>query len=485
MTSLRLLHVASEMAPLAKAGGLADVVAALSAGMSERGHEVRVVLPLYRSMQEHLPDFETDPDLEDVVVRLGPHAYGVSFRHQARQGVTVYAVDCPALYDREGIYTEDPDESHRFALLSRAALSLCQETAWAPDVIHLHDWHTALSSLYLQLISPWERLFDETAVLLTLHNLGYQGVFAGEIAADLGLMDFVEGEEGDEEPFNFLGAGIASADHLTTVSETYAQEIQTEEGGMGLHQALAEQSSHLTGIVNGVDDTLWNPGTDTHIAQTFTSDSLEGKSMNKAQLLEDFGLQGGEEIPLLAMVSRLVWQKGLEIVEGPLERLLEEQRAQVVVLGSGEEKYEAMLTALGEAFPGGMAFQRGYDEALAHRIEAGADFFLMPSRYEPCGLNQMYSMAYGTVPIVRRTGGLADTVTPCDEEGRRATGIVFDAFTAQAFGEALGTALALYGDREALDRVRRRGMETDYTWSRQVEAYEKLYRSMLESAGRV
>lgn len=480
MEPLRLLFVASEVAPLAKTGGLADVVAALGAQLSQRGHDVRVIMPLYQRVAQSGHALVPVPGCEAIAVQLGPRQgkVGVFAAKLPGSGLEVWLLDCPELYDRAGIYTQDEDEHLRFAVLARAALTVCQHTRWSPDVVHAHDWHAALIPLYVRMLSSWDVLFKSTRTMLTIHNIGYQGAVSAEALSDLGLDDAREMLHQDDLAagvINFLKTGVLYADVITTVSETYAREIVGKEHGMGLQDELAKRSSVLVGIVNGIDDAEWNPRHDAYIPQRYSARTVADKVLNRVALLEAMGLAPAPRGPVFGIVSRLAWQKGFELLEEPLTEMLGAQDVRLCVLGSGEEKYERVFGEMQRKFPGKCCFYNGYSNELAHLIEAGADAFLMPSRYEPCGLNQMYSLAYGTIPVVRRTGGLADTVRLFDADSGSGTGIVFEHFEAEAVRRSLVYVLKLWGDRAAWRRLVQNAMAEDFGWERQAGKYEQLY----------
>jgi starch synthase len=354
---------------------------------------------------------------------------------------------------------------------------------WGPQIFHCHDWHTSLLPIYLQTVYSWDRLFESSRTVLTLHNLGFQGVFPSQALADLDLQDHANlfyQEDLQAGRINFLKTGLLYASVITTVSQTYASEIQTSEQGMGLEGLLRQRRDSLIGIVNGVDYEEWSPDRDPLIPHTFSVDTLDGKRRNKRALLERMKLDPDLETPLLAIVSRLTSQKGFDLLFDTLPPALASGRARLVALGSGEERYAEFLQWLQSTFPGRAAFHRGYSNELAHLIEAGADIFLMPSRYEPCGLNQMYSLRYGTVPIVRKTGGLADTVQSYHPELDMGTGFVFEHFTPTGMGWALDLALRTFRDKpEEWRKMQRRGMEQDFSWNRQGRVYEQLYDKIL------
>ena len=481
MSALRIAFASSEVAPFAKTGGLSDVSAALPASLHAAGHDVRVFLPFYAAIELEAWDFRLHSLVHHVPLRFGSTEYHFSiFRAQLPgSGRQVYFVYCPQLYARDALYTDDPDEPIRFALLSRAVLETCQREKWAPDVIHCNDWQTALIPAYLRSIYAWDELFATTRTVFTIHNLGYQGVFPAEVVDTLGIPDpghYFSLEELQAGYLRFLQVGIEHADWLTTVSPTYAEEIQTEEHGFGLHGLLRKRRHVLTGILNGVDDKLWNPRTDRHIAVNYGPETLELKEQTKQALLEDLSLPYEEGVPVIGIITRLAGQKGINLLVEPLPRILGERDLRLVVLGSGESTIEQFFEKLQASFPDKVCFYRGFHAQLAHMIEAGADFFLMPSLYEPCGLNQMYSLAYGTVPIVRKTGGLADTVFAFDPSTGTGNGIVFEEATAAAAGWAINTALDLYADESAWKRLRSNGIENaDFSWDRAAASYIDLY----------
>jgi starch synthase len=481
---LRVCQIASEVTPFAKTGGLGDVAAGLSRALGRQGHDVRVFLPFYARVAKLDFPFVAVDYLRDVEIRLGARElrYSVLTTKLPQSEVDVYFVHCPALYHHDSIYSGDWDEYLRYALLTRAALECCQRMGWAPDVVHVHDWHTALAPVYLRTLYSWDRLFARTKTVLTLHNLAYQGVFSSQTLDELGLAPFsamLYNEDLAAGRVSFLKTGLLYADVLTTVSRTYAREIQTPEFGFGLDPLLRARADHLVGIVNGVDYGEWNPASDPHLPHHYTRDDLSGKEAMKKALLEKVGLPFRQSAATIGLVSRLTAQKGLDLLFDTLPEFLYHRDIRFVAVGTGEERYESFLAWLQVTFPGKVWYFRGYSEELAHWIEAGSDLFLMPSRYEPCGLNQMYSLRYGTPPIVRRTGGLADTVEPWNPVAKRGTGFLFDHFTPEGMRWALDTALAAFQDRDAWTVLQKNGMAKDFSWERQVALYEELYRRLL------
>lgn len=476
--------MASEVAPFAKTGGLGDVVAALSAFLHREGHDPRVFLPLYATLDRSGQDFAPVDFLHRVPLAMGSWHFEFSVFTAMLPGsaLPVYFVHCPPLFGRTSIYPADWDEHLRFGFLSRAALVSCQHMGWSPHVIHCNDWHTALVPIFLRTLFSWDRLFHSTRTLLTLHNLGYQGVFPAQVLGDLGLAGdsgLVHQDDLRAGRLNFLTTGLLYADLLSTVSRTYAQEIQTPDQGMGLEHLLRQRSDSLVGIVNGIDTREWSPEHDVLIPHRFSAEDLSGKRRMKQALLGRMALPEDPESPLLAVVSRLTYQKGFDLLYDALPPVLAQRRARLVVVGTGEPRYVELFRWLQRTFPDQVAFHHGYSNELAHWVEAGADLFLMPSRYEPCGLNQMYSLRYGTVPVVRRTGGLADTVEPFDPERDRGTGFVFEHFNATGLSWALGAALDTYRENpEGWRRMMLRGMAQDVSWERRGQEYLEIYRAL-------
>ena len=484
---LNILLAASEFAPLAKTGGLADVCAALSAYLHGEGHDVRVLLPRYATLRDEGLAVRPVDFLQDIPVRIGgwEGRYSIDTATLPGSGLPIYLLRCPEAYDRRGLYTNDGDEHARFVLLSRAALEMCQRMGFAPDIVHAHDWHTALMPLYLKTRYAWDGLFANTRSVLTIHNIGYQGVFGAGIVPDLGLRGG-EGQLHQEDlaagRVNFLKTGLLHADVLTTVSPTYAREICGPEYGMGLDGLLRARSGSLVGILNGVDYGEWDPATDPLIPANYGPDDLAGKAECKRWLLGELGMEVAPGRPLIGIVSRLVAQKGFDLVQRVLPGVLQRRDAAVAILGSGEPHFEHFFGWLQAAFPGRVCFWRGYNERLAHCVEAGADLFLMPSVYEPCGLNQMYSLKYGTVPIVRETGGLADSVQLADAGARTGTGVVFRHYDEAGLRWALDYALDIYGQPEVYGAIQRNGMAMDFSWARQGARYVELFRALRGTA---
>lgn len=484
MDPLHVCQVSAEVTPFAKTGGLGDVTGALTRTLSARGHDCRLFMPFYRTVDNLGAPPVPVEFAQDVPVTLGERTFHFSLLTAPFPNTDVWAyfVHCPALYDRPSIYGDGPDEHLRFLLLSVAALESCQRMGWSPDILHSHDWHAALTPLYLSTVYAWDRLFQRTRSILTIHNIGYQGMFPADTLDDLSLGRFayrIHQEDLAKGVINFLKNGILSADRITTVSHTYAREIQTPEFGMGLEETLRARSDHVTGILNGVDYGIWDPRTDPRIPYHYSAEDLSGKALDKRYVVENMGLRFDENVPVVGVVSRLVSQKGLDLLPGVLPNLLSRRACQVLALGSGEPRYEDFFRWLQREFPHGVAFYHGYNDRLAGLIEAGADLFLMPSKYEPCGLNQMYSLRYGTVPVVRKTGGLADTVTLFDPDTGEGTGIVFDHYTQEGLRWALEAGFALFRDKPTWQTLIRNGMRLDHSWERRIDEYVHLYETLI------
>lgn len=477
---MNILYITSEVARYAKTGGLADVSAALPRYLGRAGHDVRMFMPYYSRVDDKGTTREIV--LRDLELRLGPHTYTVSIIRAVRPGdAPVYLVHCPVLYHRPALYTNDVDEHLRFLVLTRAALEACGRMQFAPDIIHANDWQAALAPLMRKVRYSWDRLFERTRTALAIHNLNYQGTFAASVLEDTGLGDAANLFHQDqlrEGRINFLLHGILYADGVVTVSPTYAHEIQTPEHGAYLDTFLRARSSTVVGILNGVDDAEWSPEQDRLIPARFSADDLRGKAINKAALQARMRLPEAPNIPVIGIVSRLAGQKGFSLVGEVLPDLLRRTGIQLAVVGSGEPKYEQLFHELARAFPRQVGFFNGFSNELAHLVEAGSDMFLMPSRYEPCGLNQMYSLRYGTVPIVHKTGGLADTVQLWDPRTRAGTGIVFDHFNAEGLRWAIEAALGLYRDAGAWRQLQANGMAKRFSWDVQGKLYEELYRRL-------
>jgi len=483
---MRILLASSEVAPFAKTGGLADVAGALPKALAALGHDVRVVLPKYRMVDTakhglrkilHALPVPIAGTVEDAAVWEG--AIGT---------VPTYFIQQDSYYDREGLYQiegrDHPDNAERFAFFSRAVLELVQAVDFSPTVFHVNDWQTALVPTYLRIIYQGTPEFRGSGVLFTIHNLGYQGLFKPATMAVANLGQELFNPFGIEfyGKVNFLKAGLVWSDLINTVSKQYSQEIQTEEFGCGLEGVLRARTRDVHGILNGIDYDEWHPTRDGFLAAKFSRDDLAGKAACKADLQRIFGLAERPEVPVLAVISRLAEQKGMDLVALALDEILALD-AQFVLLGTGEPALHQAFEALKARHPSRVGLKLGFDVALSHKIEAGADLFLMPSRYEPCGLNQMYSLAYGTIPVVRATGGLDDTIQPYDPGTGEGNGFKFAEATAEALLTTVRAALTLYRQRDAWKRLVSNAMACDFSWNRSARAYEALYQEIAARRG--
>lgn len=475
---MNILLASSEVHPFSKTGGLADMVGALAGALAQAGHEARVVTPLYRGIRERFPALRKADWHFDL--RLGARRAGAElWELDLARGLKIYFIDQPRYFDRAGIYHERnvsyADNAERYIFFSKCVVHLARYLSWRPDVVHVHDWQTGLipALLLQQKVEGWE---NPPPTCLTIHNLAYQGVFPDAAFELTNLPDEFFQPEGAEffGLLNCLKAGIAYADFITTVSPRYAREITTEEFGCGLDGLLRERRHQLEGILNGVDYTEWNTTKNPHLVKAYSAGRLSGKRTNKLELQREVGLPVNPDIPLFGTIARLAEQKGVDIQLGALAEMLN-TNMQFVLLGSGSTEYERGYRELARHFPQKVAAHIGYSEALSHRIEAGSDFFLMPSRFEPCGLNQMYSLRYGTIPIVRAVGGLDDSVIDWTQNPQLATGIKFYDYTSRALAKAIRKALVLYRQPKLLKHCQTNGMKTDFSWGKTVEAFAKIY----------
>lgn len=489
---LRVLMLSSEAAPVAKAGGLADMVSSLSTHLADLGHDVRLIVPHYRGV-------------EVEITRRFPLRVQVGFRDEElrcveavlpQSQVKLYLLDHPLFSDRDGIYGNEeveffPDNGKRFALLSRSAFALSAALNWRPHILHSHDWPTGLAPLYLRSLERRSEARSEArnrdekenrpVSIFTIHNIGYQGCFSLHDLhyTRLSPRQLYPGVESAEE-LNYLKIGIANADFITTVSPQYAREIQTPAYGHGLEELLASRREDLFGVLNGIDTEVWNPAEDPFLEHPFSREDLRGKAALKQILQEENGLETDPSLGVIGIVSRLVEQKGFrELLDGEtcaLEQIVTELPCQLVLLGTGEKWAQERLQEMAARLPR-LAVTIGFNERMAHLIEGGSDFFLMPSRYEPCGLNQIYSLRYGTLPIARRTGGLADTIIDYWSEGESANGFLFDEMGGEAIFKAVRGALDIYHHRpDEIQRLQTNGMSADFSWDTSAQHYLDLYR---------
>jgi starch synthase len=473
----------SESTPYAKSGGLADVVGALPKALARNGCHVTLFHPLYRTVKEEYT--LGSPVAADIPLSLGGKrsAFNV-FQHRPSPGITTFFIGEDKSFNRMGLYGAEegdyPDNARRFSLFCRALLATVEHLRLRVDVIHVHDWQTALVPLYLRHRPDFAPSLRNVPSLLTIHNLAYQGLFPAPEIRWADIPEYLFQMEGVEfyGQVNFLKGGILYADAINTVSPSYSREIQTTEHGSGLEGVLQSRRDHLYGILNGADYELWNPGTDAFLPAAYSAENLFGKQECKRTLLRRFGLSPDLNPPLMATISRLVDQKGFDIIVSAMPELLH-LGFRYILLGTGEEKYESAFSAMARRHPDLMGVKLAYDESLAHLIEAGADFFLMPSRFEPCGLNQIYSLRYGTIPIVRATGGLDDTVKPYDPTTRRGNGLKFGEYSPEALIRTAREALHLYSRPEHRVAAVRNAMASDFSWDSSAGRYLELYRKLI------
>lgn len=476
---MRILLASSEVYPYSKTGGLGDAVGALGKALARAGHEVGIVTPLHRGVRARFPAMR-QVDWAFNLPLGTKRVDGALWILPSDAGLTVYFVEQPEYFERAGIYN-DPhgdfgDNAERFIFFSKCVVQLAQHLPFKPEVLHVHDWPVGLVPMLVQQEHRAGRWQNPPRLCLTIHNLAYQGVFPGSAFGLTNLPANCFHPETIEfyGQMNCLKAGIACADAITTVSPRYAREITTQEFGAGLDGLLRKRQHVLTGILNGVDYEEWNTTGNPAIAAAYSVDNISGKARCKTALQKHFGLTVSPDIPVFGSVTRLADQKGIDITLGALEEMLAAPM-QFVLLGSGSANYEGSLKALAQHHPGKVGIQLGYDHNLAHQIEAGADFFLMPSRFEPCGLNQLYSLRYGTVPIVRRTGGLDDTVIDATDDAERANGIKFLDPSPSALAKSIRKAMMLFQDSNLLNRYRTHGMRENFSWAKAVKEFEAAY----------
>ncbi len=480
---MRILFVASEGLPFSKTGGLADVVEALPKALVAQGHEVAVVLPRYRGTKA------SAVVMPSLTIPMANHLRFPSIVDGSQpSGVHYFFVDDPAYFDRDGLYGNSagdfPDNAERYSEFCRAAIEIAKHV-WPADIIHCHDWQAALVPVLLRSSYGDDPLVRDIPVVFTIHNMGYHGLFKPD-ALDRAGIPLPLYNPGALEFFgnvNFLKGGLVFSDYLTTVSRRYAQEIQTAEYGYGLDGVVRSRADRMVGIINGVDYSTWSPDKDKLIPMKYSAKDMSGKQVCKQVLLESFGIPPeNSSRPVIGIVSRFADQKGFDLIAETAYELMKEELT-LIVLGTGERKYEELFQALANSFPGRAAVKIAYDNEIAHKIEAGADMFLMPSRYEPCGLNQIYSLKYGTVPIVRATGGLDDTVEPFDLEHGTGTGFKFAEYSGGAMLYAIRQALHHCTDERIWRRIQLNGMAKDFSWKGSAAEYAKVYQAALALRG--
>ena len=476
---MNILIASSEVVPFAKTGGLADVAGALPKAISKLGgNNLAVILPNYRMIDAK--KFGLELVKENVKIKFGTkESEARIFQTKIEGDIPVYFIDNPAFFDRDALYQSGgkdyPDNAERFAFFSAATLEACKILNFKADVIHCNDWQTALIPVFLKSLYREDGFFKNTATIFTVHNIGYQGNFPFENLSSIKFPDEFYTSRGLEfyGNMNLLKGGLVFSEIINTVSKKYSEEIQTQEYGCGLEGVLKERSKDLYGIINGIDYEEWSPAKDKFIKYNFTKDNLKGKEKCKTELQKEFDLTTDNKIPVIGLITRIAAQKGLDLVAEVFESLMK-MKMQFVLLGTGEPDLESFFKKAKEKYPGKAGIKIGFDNALAHRIEAGSDMFLMPSRYEPCGLNQIYSLKYGTVPIVRATGGLDDTIIDYEEENEKGNGFKFAEASAKQMLQRIKTALKSYNSRE-WKKIVKNGMKADFSWGASAKKYFELY----------
>ncbi|MCX6169582.1 MAG: glycogen synthase GlgA [Ignavibacteriales bacterium] len=478
---MKIAFAASEVFPYAKAGGLGDVAGALPIELSKLEHEVKVFLPKYNTITDAEYKLQHLPELGEIPIQVAGKSYTVTV-YSSRQkdcNVIFYFVDCPHYFCRYELYTNDKDEDERFILFSKSVIEILQRLQWAPDIIHCNDWPTGLIPLLLRENYGWDRLFEKTATVFTIHNIAYQGKFKKDafIKSEFDLEHASSGGIAEHKgDINFLKTAILTSDIINTVSETYARELLTPEYGEEMNEILSVRKNDLYGILNGVDYNIWNPEKDKNIPFHYSTKDLSSKIKNKKTLLTRLDLPFDENIPLIGIVSRLVEQKGFDLVSAGVDRLME-LNAQWVILGNGQAIYEEMFRKMSKKYSKKVSVYLGFYDELSHLIMAGADIFLMPSRFEPCGLGQIYALKYGTVPVVRRTGGLADTVQDWGESKvtGEGTGFSFYEYSLDALIHSVQRAVNDFSNKQNWNRIQLNGMRKDFSWRKSAEKYVALY----------
>ncbi|MBX3007986.1 MAG: glycogen synthase GlgA [Melioribacteraceae bacterium] len=491
---LKILFATSEVVPFIKTGGLADVSSALPQRLQEMGHQVRIIVPKYGAIDERKFKIHEVVRLKDIPVKIGDKEVVFSLRSSFLVGpktrVQIYFLDNPEYFgSRHSLYTDPltnedyPDNDERFIILSRAVFELITLLGWTPDLIHCNDWQCGLIPAYLKTMYKDNPAFTNMKSLYTVHNLAFQGQFPKSTAEKTGLPKEALTDKGilHKGKVNYLKAGLVYSDMINTVSETYAKELYTEKDlGFGLTDILKKRKNNLFGIINGIDDSIWNPETDKKIAKKFSIKNIADKKENKKAVAENFNYEYDDSIPTISMISRLYENKGFDLIEKSFEDLMK-LNIRLIILGTGEKKYHRLLSTMASKYDGKFFCYIGFDEDLAHLIEAGSDMFLMPSKFEPCGLNQMYSLVYGTVPIVRKTGGLADTVQQFNPKTKTGNGFVFEKYNAKEMMSAIKQAVAIYSeDKSTWETIMKNGMKSNFSWTSSTKHYIDLYKKLTE-----
>lgn len=488
----KVLFVTSELYPFVKTGGLADVSAALPLKLTELGHEVRILVPKYGAIDSRRYKIHDVVRLKDIKLKIGEKetlfSVKSSFLPTPKLRVQIYFLDNQDYFgNRKSLYTDPisghdyPDNDERFILLSRAIFELVHKLGWIPDIIHCNDWQCGLAPAYFKNVYSHIPELKDCKILFTIHNLLYQGVFPKSSFAKTELPATLGNNKGllHNDELSFMKAGLMYADCINTVSEGYAKEIlHDKELSGGLNKILETRKNVLFGLVNGIDDAVWNPEKDTYIPKKYSYKTIQFKEQNKEVLTQRFEWKHEPAVPVIGMISRLYESKGIDILMEAFPKLME-MNLRFILLGTGEKKYHQQIEKFAMKYPEKFACYLGFNDELAHLIEAGADMFLMPSKYEPCGLNQMYSLVYGTVPIVRETGGLADTVNRWTDKTEDGTGFMFKQFTAEALLKEVNRALTVFQDKKVWNKIIRNGMKSDFSWTASAKSYIELYRKIV------
>jgi len=490
----KILYVTSEIVPFVKTGGLADVSSALPQMLMELGHEVRIVVPKYGAVDDRKFKIHEVVRLKDIHIKIGEKDVIFSLKSCFLPGqkvrVQIYFLDNHEYFgSRNSLYVDPftgedyPDNDERFILLTNAVFELISKLGWIPDIIHCNDWQCGLVPAYLKNLYKDNELFTKFKTVFTIHNLAYQGMFPKSSFQKTGMPEELNSDKGLEiyGKINFMKSGLLFADVINTVSETYANEIRTDdELGAGLKNVLSKRKNDLFGIINGIDTNVWNPEKDKLLPKKFSSKNLAGKLENKEELARKFGFEFKENIPIIGVISRLLDAKGMDLVSEIFPELMKLD-VQMILLGTGERKYHNFFEKMSVKYRGKFACYLGFNDELAHLIEGGSDILLMPSRYEPCGLNQMYSLVYGTVPIVHETGGLADTVIKFSDKNEEGNGFVFRPYEGEALLKELKRALKTFEDKKTWTKIMRNGMKCDFSWTSSAKKYIELYKTVLNN----
>ncbi len=481
MGGLKIVFVASEMSPFAKTGGLADVVGSLPVSLSQLGHQVSVIMPKYSSIKANMELFHSP-----MGVWMGNKQEWCGVYKTEYNGISVYFIEHNIFFDRDGLYhdrnmNDYEDNPKRFAFLSRAAMQLCIDKGYSPDIFHVNDWQTALLPAYLKNWNLQGTSIQNSKSVLTIHNMAYQGNYPKSNVEYLGIgwgnFTYEKFEENDR--INMLKGGIFYSDFVNTVSPTYAYEV-TNGNGYGLDTALRNKGEYFSGIINGADYNIWNPEIDKYIRDNYSKEDMSGKWRCKGKLQDIFGLESNYTVPIFGAVGRFTSQKGYNLIASIAERLMNETSIQIAIIGTGDKDLEGFFSYMAQKYPGRFGCRIEFNEKTAHLLEAGSDFFLMPSLFEPCGLNQIYSLKYGTLPIVRNTGGLRDTVINCNEFENYGTGFIFNDFTPDALRNTILWAYKIYHTRpDLMAKMRYDAMCQDFSWLRSAKEYEHIYRKII------